>query len=151
ESFGEKERTMVVKSLAKPLWAFGMVGIILLLSACGNIDAASIQTMTTAPTTTPTPDANKGLSRVLRGHGDIVESVAFSPDSKLLASASDDGTVKLWAVATGQNLKTLTGSSTDQSFNSVAFSPDGTLVAGASDDGHVYAWDVTTGQLSKIF
>ena len=37
--------------------------------------------------------------RILEGHTDLVNSVAFSPDGKLLASGSDDGTIKLWNIS----------------------------------------------------
>ena len=43
------------------------------------------------------------------GHASLVQSVAFSPDGKTLASDSDDTTVKLWDPANGQLLRTLGG------------------------------------------
>lgn len=58
------------------------------------------------------------------GHSDRINSVAFSPDGKILASASRDSTIKLWDVATGQktcNLKTASATLV------VAFSPDGKI------------------------
>jgi tetratricopeptide (TPR) repeat protein len=58
--------------------------------------------------------------------------VAFSPDGQTLASASWDNTVRLWRVADGQELRTLTGHTSY--VYSVAFSPDGQTLASAGDD-----------------
>jgi hypothetical protein len=73
----------------------------------------------------------------------IVYSVAFSPDGKLVASGSDDETVRLWDAATGALLQTLKGHSSR--VYSVAFSPDGKLVASGSSDKTVRLWDAATG------
>ncbi|RME04655.1 MAG: hypothetical protein D6805_02290 [Planctomycetota bacterium] len=80
----------------------------------------------------------------LTGHSSWVGSVAFSPDGKLLASASADNTIKLWEVASRRSIATLTGHR--NWVRSVAFSPDGKLLASASDDDTVKVWKVASWQ-----
>jgi hypothetical protein len=77
-------------------------------------------------------------------HTEPVSSITFSPDGKKLASGSWDRTVKLWDVATGQELATLEGHKAR--ITSIAFSPDGKKLASGSWDRTVKLWDVTTGQ-----
>ncbi|KXX73590.1 Vegetative incompatibility protein HET-E-1 [Madurella mycetomatis] len=69
-------------------------------------------------------------TQTLEGHSGPVCSVAFSPDSKLVASGSYDITIKIWDAATGIYTQTLDGHSGP--VYSVAFSPDSKLVASGS-------------------
>lgn len=82
----------------------------------------------------------EALKNVLRGHIDEVWDVAFSPNGKLLASASGDHSIRLWSVETGVELANLNGHTRD--VFGVAFSPEGRHLASASFDNTVRLWDV---------
>jgi WD40 repeat protein len=84
------------------------------------------------------------LLLTLKGHGKGVFHVAFSPDGKLLGTASKDHTVKLWDAATGREVRTFNGHKSD--VYSLAFSPDGKLLATASEDHSIKLWEVDTGK-----
>jgi WD40 repeat protein len=81
--------------------------------------------------------------RTLTGHTDEVYRVAYSPDGRRLATASQDATVKIWDTATGGLLRTLPGAAR-VGFWGLAFSPDGTRLA-ASDQFTVRVWDAASG------
>jgi WD40 repeat protein len=82
------------------------------------------------------------LTTALTGHTDEVNSCAFSPDGTLLATASNDRTVRLWHVPDGAPRTVLTGHTSW--VEKCAFSPDGTLLATASRDGTIRLWHVPT-------
>ena len=76
----------------------------------------------------------------LEGHTGSVRSVAFSPNGTMLASGSQDSTIKLWNVKKKENITTLEGHT--HIVSTVAFSPDGTLLASGGRD--IKLWDIVT-------
>src|SRR5579884_669738 len=78
-----------------------------------------------------------------RGHTDAVRGIAWSPDSQRLASASNDQTIHVWDVVTGDHLFTYRGHT--DAVRAVAWSPNGKHIASASDDHTVQVWDASSG------
>jgi WD40 repeat protein/adenylylsulfate kinase-like enzyme len=76
------------------------------------------------------------------GHTGKVNSISFSPNRKVLATASDDNTVKLWDTRTYKEIKTLIGHI--DRVHSVSFSPNGKVLATGSADQTVKLWDTRT-------
>jgi WD40 repeat protein len=81
---------------------------------------------------------------VFQGHKEPLNSLAFSPDGKTLASGSSDKTVKLWSVASGKERATLVGH--QDGVSTVAYVPHGTMLVSASADKTIKLWDGTTGK-----
>ncbi len=83
-------------------------------------------------------------------HGDAVRCLAFSPDSKLLASggAGKDGTIRIWDVASGREIRRIP--SGQGSVGSVCFSPDGRVLASGGGRGAALRlWNILTGELIR--
>ena len=85
--------------------------------------------------------------QTLEGHSRSVQSVAFSPDAKVVVSGSWDHTVKLWDTATGTCTQTLKGH--NGYVQSVAFSPDVKVIVSGSWDHTVTLWDTATGTCTQ--
>jgi WD40 repeat protein/serine/threonine protein kinase len=107
-----------------PVVAFSLDGRYLALSADRTINLFDI--------------ATRRRLDSLKGHINNIWSVAFSPDSKTLASCSQDGTVKLWNLHALQEAVTLSGH--QGQVVTVAFAPDGNLLATSGSDGKIRLW-----------
>jgi WD40 repeat protein len=96
--------------------------------------------------------ARLGTTRLRQYGAPHVLSVAFSPDSRLIAS-SGEPRVWLWDSATGKKLRALQAPSTGNT-NAVAFSADGSLLAAGVRDNkgnNLFVWQVATGKLLRTF
>lgn len=98
-----------------------------------------------AGTAEAAPALTSRLVRTLAGHTDAVGRMAWSPDGRLLASPSKDGTVRVWAGASGVHLYAVSGHPGGS--RAAAFDRTGQILATASDRSTVAMWDVGTGRL----
>ncbi len=98
-------------------------------------------------TATPTLPPGVKLVRTFRGHKGFIGRIAWSPDGRILASPSADGTIRLWDAETGQCLRTLTGHGA--TIVAIAFDPTGRNLASASNAKTVRLWDAASGGLLR--
>ncbi|KAF9230838.1 hypothetical protein BU15DRAFT_83124 [Melanogaster broomeanus] len=75
-------------------------------------------------------------------HSGWVYSVAFSPDTSLIATAGDRGDVFIWNSHTGEHVRTMSGHDPTMEVWTVTFSPDGQRIASGSQDHTIRIWDV---------
>ena len=83
----------------------------------------------------------KGISRG-------INTLVYSPDGSILASANDDRTVKLWDSLSGEILCVLRGH--DSEIISCNFSPDGKRIVSGGKDEQIHVWDIATGNLLNV-
>jgi WD40 repeat protein len=88
-------------------------------------------------------------TKILKGHSCVVNSIAFRPDGKLLATGSWDETARIWNPRTGKCKHILKGHSNivaTVAFTSVTFSPNSKLLATVSCDKTTRIWNTETGE-----
>jgi WD40 repeat protein len=90
---------------------------------------------------------NRKVVRTLEHAQDLVTSLAFSSDGRLLVAASLDGVVRLWQMADGKLARELPKQK--RAILAVAFSPDGALLATTGADKVVRLWRVADGKLAQ--
>jgi WD40 repeat protein len=87
--------------------------------------------------------------KILTGHTDRVNSIVFSPNGQTALSGSLDHTLKLWDIATGNEIRACKGHMLG--VTSVVFSPDGLTALSGSLDKTSKLWDVATGTVIRTF
>jgi uncharacterized protein (TIGR02996 family) len=98
----------------------------------------------------PSPDeALPTPARVLSGHTQFVQALAFTSDSKLLVTGSEDGSVRVWDVETGENVAT--SDAHGSAVNSLAFTADGKQLLTSSDDQTVKLWNIPSLDVVRTF
>lgn len=81
------------------------------------------------------------------GHTGSVSDVAYHPQRRALATASDDGTAIIWDLSSGRPTRRLAGH--DGKLTALAFSPDGALLATVGDDKIARVWDPAAGDVVR--
>jgi WD40 repeat protein len=87
-------------------------------------------------------------SNRLTGHEGEVVDISFSPDRNIIATASQDGTVKLWNLE-GKQIKSFSAAN-NAKFWGISFSPKGQILAAASTDGTVRLWRLNGKDIEEV-
>lgn len=112
-----------------------------------NADAAPADDGADSPETSVAKAPTWVFKKILREHTDWVRGVAFSPDSKLMASAGDDSKIRIWDTLNWELLRTL---NTETSVRGIAFSKDGEKLVMAGF-GSIHVLDAQTGDEQQKF
>ena len=96
----------------------------------------------------PFSRTSQNYVRTFRGHSSRINSVAVTPNGKFVISASADKTLRVWDLASGQQLRILEGHS--DTVEDVAVTPDGKKAISASSDKTLRLWDLASGQQLRV-
>ncbi|MCX7789819.1 MAG: serine/threonine protein kinase [Chloroflexaceae bacterium] len=115
-----------------------------------NRDGSALVTVTNEPAERPLLivwDTQSGQRRsTFSGHGAPVTAIAIAAREDLVASASTDGSLKLWRASNGEEVRSQQAGPEQGSYFSVAFSPDGSVLATGALSGEVEFWNTATGE-----
>ena len=91
----------------------------------------------------------RSLRQIFIGHTGSVDSVAILPDGRTALSGSDDRTLRLWDIASGRVMRSLSGNAGE--VQSVAVSPDGRMALSGGEDKTLRLWDINSGHVLRSF
>ncbi|XP_054712384.1 notchless protein homolog 1-like [Uloborus diversus] len=92
-----------------------------------------------------TPENSKKPLTRMTGHQNLINDVKFSPDMRLIASASFDKSIKIWNGRTGKFISTLRGHV--QQVYQISWSADSRLLVSGSADSTLKVWDLMTNKI----
>jgi WD40 repeat protein len=93
------------------------------------------------------PEGHAAALKTLEGHTDRISDLAISTNGQVLASASEDGTVRLWGLPDGTALETLRGH--EGAVNCLAIGANGRVLASGGEDKMVRLWRLPDGTTIK--
>ena len=94
-------------------------------------------------------NAQTGKHKMLLSEHKGLRCIAMSPDGMFIATGSEDTTIRLWDINTGQLTRTLKGHS--HRIHSVIFTSNGQILISGSEDNTIRLWNVTTGENIKTY
>lgn len=94
--------------------------------------------------------STKEVEIAISGHLDFITSVSFSPNDKMIATASHDKTINIWDIAEVEPCLLYTYKGHSSAVNDVVFSPDGKYILSASQDNDARLWNVLVDQKKRI-